>query len=75
MKSYIKEKNIAVNFIPVLARKKTLFNNKTIELFGLRELISETIKRCKKDIKGDMYSVITESISSTIYKLIEEKNK
>ena len=75
MKKYIKEKNIEGNFMKVLARKIKLCNDKTIKSFGLPELIRETIKRCKKAIKGDMFSVIIESISKTIYKLIEEKNK
>ena len=74
MKTYIQKKNINVNFIEVLARRKELVNGGYLEPFGLGKLINETLNKCKNAFQGEMFSVITESMSQKIYKIIEEQN-
>ena len=82
MNKYIKDKNIDINFISVLAqRKKT--HGTYIEAFGLKELIKETLERCKKALKGDnecdigteMGTIITKKIGDYIVNKILENNK
>ena len=75
MKYYIQQKNIDAKFIEVLARGKRLINNSGyIKPFGLDVLIKETVKKCKSALKGELFSVITESISVKIYKNLVEQN-
>lgn len=75
MKEYIKNINIEVNFIEVLAKRVELSNNKgAIDSFGIDELTKETLKRCKKALQGEMFSVITESISKKIIEILEKQN-
>ena len=74
MKRYIQGKNINVNFIEVLARRKELVNGGYLEPFGLGKLINETLNKYKNAFQGEMFSVITESMSQKISKLIEEQN-
>ena len=74
MKEYIKEKNIDANFIKVLAERKQLVDHNFLEPFGLDVLISETLEKCKKALKGDMFSVITKKISEEIFNTIQSQN-
>ena len=75
MKEYIKKINIEVNFIEVLAKRKELVQNQgALEPFGIDELIKETLKKCKKALNGEMFSVITESISKKIIEMLEKQN-
>jgi len=74
MKQYIKEKNIDANFIKVLAERKQLVNFSFIEPFGLDDLIKETLEKCKKALKGDMFNVITKKISEEIFNTIKTQN-
>lgn len=48
-------------------RRKELVNGGYIKPFGLDKLINKTIKKCKNALKGEMFSVITESIVHIIY--------
>ena len=70
MKEYIKTKNIDANFIRVIAERKQLIYYSYLESFGLDELIRETLEKCKKALKGDMFSVITRKISEEIFNTI-----
>ena len=77
MKKYIQGKNINVNFIEVLARRKELVNGGYLEPFGLGKLINETLNKCKNAFQGEMFSVITESIHLLGYYIkifFEKKN-
>jgi predicted GTPase len=74
MKEYIKTKNIDANFIRVLAERKQLIDYSYLESFGLDELIRETLEKCKKALKGDMFSVITRKISEEIFNTIKSQN-
>ena len=74
MKEYIKEKNIDANFIKVLAERKQLVDHNFLEPFGLDVLINETLEKCKKALKGDMFSVITKKISDEIFNTIKSQN-
>jgi predicted GTPase len=74
MKEYIKTKNIDANFIRVLAERKQLIDYSYLESFGLDELIRETLEKCKKALKGDMFSVITKKISEEIFNTIKIQN-
>ena len=75
MKEYIKDININVDFIEVLAKKKELVNNSgSIEPFGIDVLIKETLDKCKKALNGEMFSVITDSISKKILEILEKQN-
>ena len=71
MKRYIQGKNINVNFIEVLARRKELVNGGYLEPFGLGKLINETLNKCKNAFQGEMFSVITESIKMIFYFFLE----
>ena len=62
MKKYIENKNIDAQFIKILAERKELVNNQYLEAFGLDELVNETLKKCKKAMKGEMRSVMTNNI-------------
>ena len=75
MQKYIKDKNIDANFIKVLAERKQLVDYKFLEPFGLDDLIRETLEKCKKALKGDMFSVITKKISEEIFNTIKIQNK
>ena len=53
MNKYIKDKNIDIKFINILAQRKK-FHGKYVEAFGLKELIRETLHKCKRALKGDI---------------------
>ena len=75
MKNYIKEKNIAAEFIKILAERKELVNGQYLEPFGLDELINETLKKCKQAMKGEMRSVMTNKIANNISEKIKDAFK
>ena len=74
MEQYIKEKNINVSFIKVLAERKELVNNSFIESYGLDILLKETLIKCKKAIQGDMRSAMVDNISNHIKNLLIKEN-
>ena len=74
MKEYIKEINLDANFIEVLAKRKELVNNTVLEPFGIDILIKETLNKCKKALNGEMFSVITKSISKKVLEILESQN-
>ena len=75
MKQYIKNKQIEANFIKVLAERKKLVNNNYLEPFGLDNLVKQTLDSCKKALKGDMRTVMTNKIEKHILNLLLLKNK
>jgi hypothetical protein len=74
MQKYIKYKNIDANFIKVLTERKQLVDMKFLEPFGLDDLIRETLEKCQKALKGNMFSVITKKISEEIFNTIKIQN-
>ena len=67
MKSYIRNKKIdCSDFIEVLAYDKNIFNGQKLKSFGTKELLSLTLNKCKKALKGDMCSVMVSQISKEI---------
>ena len=82
MNTYIKSKNLDIKFINILAQRKK-FHGKYVEAFGLKELIRETLNRCKQALKGEndneigteMGTIITQKIGDFIYSKILKKNK
>ena len=70
MQQYIKDKNIDANFIRVLAERKHLVNDQFLEAFGMDELIKETLEKCKKAMKGEMRSVMTNNITKNIKEIL-----
>ena len=74
MQQYIKEKNIDANFIRVLAERKHLVNDQFLEAFGMDELIKETLEKCKKAMKGEMRSVMTDNITKNIKEILINEN-
>ena len=71
MNKYIKEKNIDIKFINILAQRKK-FHGKYVEAFGLKELIRETLHRCKRALKGENENEISSEMSTIITKKIGE---
>ena len=71
MNNYIKNKKIDVNFINILAQRKK-FHGQYVEAFGLKELIKETLQRCKKALKGDNDNDIGTEMGTIITKKIGE---
>ena len=64
------------DFIEILAFDVETVGNQTIKSFGVNELISKTLYRCKQALNGDMRSVMTNQISKTIERnLINENAK
>ena len=74
MQQYIKDKNIDANFIRVLAERKHLVNDQFLEAFGMDELIKETLEKCKKAMKGEMRSVMTNNITKNIKEILINEN-
>ena len=75
MKEYIQSINMDANFIEVLAERKELVNNQgCLEPFGIDILIKETLKKCKQALNGEMFAVITESISKKILDILKSQN-
>ena len=75
MKEYIKEIKLDANFIPVLAQRLELPNNcGVLEPFGIDQLIKETLNKCKKALNGEMFSVITKSISKKVLDILKIQN-
>jgi predicted GTPase len=74
MQKYIKEKNIDANFIKVLAERKELVNNSYLEAFGMDELVKVTLEKCKKAMRGEMRSVMTDNISKNIKEILINEN-
>lgn len=75
MIKYIKEHHIEGHFIKVLADRKKLTNGTYLESFGLDNLLSETIKKCQKALKGEMRTVMADNIGLHIQKILIEENK
>ncbi len=71
MNKYIKNKNIDIKFINILAQRKK-FHGKYVEAFGLKELIRETLHKCKKVLKGENENEISSEMGYIINKLMGE---
>ena len=75
MKEYIKEIEIDTGFVKVLAKDIVLPNNQGRNYsFGDEELIHETLKRCTKALKGNMISLITQTMSNIIEDYMKKRN-
>ena len=74
MQNYIKQLKINVNFIKILSERKKLVNNNYLEAFGLDELITLTLEKCKKAMRGEMRSVMTKNITKYLENRIFEEN-
>ena len=62
------------DFIEILAFDVETVGNQTIKSFGVNELISKTLYRCKQALNGDMRSVMTNQISKTIERNLINEN-
>ena len=71
IENIIKENFKDIPFIPVLAKE----NEGMIESCGLDNLLNETLKICKKSIKGNIFKKIREKSVNNIEKIFIEKNK
>ena len=71
MNKYIKNKNIDIKFINILAQRKK-FHGKYVEAFGLKELIRETLHKCKRVLKGENENEISSEMGYIINKLMGE---
>ena len=74
MASHIKESHIDGEFIKVLAERKKLTNGNYLNSFGLSELLSETLKKCKKALKGEMRTVMVDNIAKYIQNNLQLQN-
>ena len=74
MAHHIKESHIDGEFIKVLAEKKKLTNGNYLNSFGLSELLSETLKKCKKALKGEMRTVMVDNIAKYIQNNLQLQN-
>ena len=76
MKKYIMSQIDCNDFVELLALDVETVGNQVIKSFGVNELISKTLKRCKQALNGDMRSVMTNQISKKSEKnLIYENAK
>ena len=75
MIKYIKEHHIEGHFIKVLADRKKLTNGTYLEAFGLDNLLTETLKKCKKALTGEMRTVMADNIGLHIQKILINENK
>ena len=75
MIKYIKEHHIEGHFIKVLADRKKLTNGSYLDAFGLDKLLTETLKKCKQALKGEMKTVMADNIGLYIQKLLIDENK
>ncbi len=76
--AYKKIKNIFndISFIPVLAKSIEGFERmEKTDSFGLNNLLNETLKICKKTIKGDIFKKIREISFNKIQTIFKERNK
>ena len=74
MQRYIKDKKIEASFIQVLAERKELVTNQFMEPFGLSDLMTQSLEKTKKALKGEMRSVMTNNISTTISASLKKEN-
>ena len=74
MAHHIKESHIDGEFIKVLAERKKLTNGNYLNSFGLSELLSETLKKCKKALKGEMRTVMVDNIAKYIQNNLQLQN-
>jgi len=74
MQRYIKDKKIDASFIQVLAERKELVTNQFMEPFGLSDLMTQSLEKTKKALKGEMRSVMTNNISTTISASLKKEN-
>ena len=76
MKQYILSHIKCNDFVEILADDIIGFGDNVLKSFGVDQLISKTLIRCKEALNGDMRSVMTTQISKRIeYDLINENNK
>ena len=74
MQKYINEKNIKAEFIKVLAREKRDFQGQIHKAFGLEELLKNTLDKCKEALDGQMFKIVTNSLSNLLIETLNKKN-
>ena len=76
LKKYILKSIDCNDFVKVLAHDIKSVGHQVIKSFGIEELISKTLARCKEALNGDMRAVMTNQIITKLEKeLIIENNK
>ena len=76
LKKYILKSIDCNDFVKVLAHDIKSVGHQVIKSFGIEELISKTLARCKEALNGDMRAVMTNQIITKLEKeLILENNK
>ena len=76
LKKYILKSIDCNDFVKVLAHDIKSVGHQVIKSFGIDELISKTLARCKEALNGDMRAVMTNQIITKLEKeLIIENNK
>ena len=74
MKKYIETIDKKLSFVKVVAKDINLMNKKIIKTSGNEELIQETLKKCTKALKGNMISLMTQTISNVIVNKMKNIN-
>ena len=74
MLDYIKNKNIDVSTIKVMAKDDKDNDGQIIRSFGRKKLLNVTLKKCTKALKGKMIDIMTNSISNDLKKNIHDEN-
>ena len=74
MLEYIKNLNIGISTIKLMAKEDLDPEGKTINPFGKDNLLNLTLKKCTEAFQGKMIYLITNSISIDIKRKIIEKN-
>ena len=74
MKSIIMKRIDCNDFIPVLAEDMKSFGGSVLKSFGLNDLISKTLIKCKEALNGEMRLVMTDQISNKIYNDLKIEN-
>ena len=70
----IKQKAIANDFVPVLARDIEIVENQTVKSYGLDVLLQKTLKECKEALNGRMHYVMTKNISDEMNDNLVKEN-
>ena len=70
----IKNLNIDVSTIKVMAKADKDNDGQIIRSFGRKKLLNLTLKKCTKALKGKMIDIMTNSISNDLKKNIHDEN-
>ena len=74
MKEYILKQIDCNDFVYILADDIEAVDGTVIKSFGVEELLSQTLFKCKEALKGDMRSVMTNQISTKIESNLRNEN-